>query len=64
MRTANTTRNETGESKHHNVIALNSFSKIVAPGLRLGWLQASEPLLQHMEDCAFPSSSFLACVRA
>ncbi|ELR12972.1 GntR family transcriptional regulator, putative [Acanthamoeba castellanii str. Neff] len=37
-------------SVDHNVITLNSFSKIMAPGLRLGWLQASEPLLKHIEE--------------
>lgn len=39
-----------GGSVDHNVITLNSFSKIMAPGLRLGWLQASEPLLKHIEE--------------
>jgi DNA-binding transcriptional MocR family regulator len=43
------------------VIALNTFSKIMAPGLRLGWLQASEPLLRHMEECTFTRSRFANC---
>lgn len=30
------------------VISLGSFSKIVAPGLRLGWIQAAPDLLQHI----------------
>ncbi len=32
-----------------NVISLGTFSKILAPGLRLGWIQAAEPLLQRLE---------------
>jgi DNA-binding transcriptional MocR family regulator len=31
-----------------NVLALGSFSKILAPGLRLGWLQASPALMQTL----------------
>lgn len=30
------------------VISFGSFSKIVAPGLRLGWIQAAPDLLQHI----------------
>ena len=30
------------------VISLNSFSKILAPGLRLGWIQAHEEVIQQL----------------
>ena len=30
-----------------NIIAINSFSKILAPGLRLGWLQANPETIQR-----------------
>jgi 2-aminoadipate transaminase len=31
-----------------NTISLGSFSKILAPGLRLGWIQASAPIIQRL----------------
>ena len=31
-----------------NVLALGTFSKILAPGLRLGWIQASAPLMKTL----------------
>jgi 2-aminoadipate transaminase len=31
-----------------NIISLGSFSKILAPGLRLGWLQASPHIIQRL----------------
>jgi 2-aminoadipate transaminase len=31
-----------------NVLALGSFSKILAPGLRLGWIQANAELMQRL----------------
>ena len=33
-----------------NVLSLGSFSKILAPGLRLGWIQASPPLMERLLD--------------
>lgn len=39
-----------------NVISLNSFSKILAPGLRLGWLQAEASLLQKLTACGLLDS--------
>lgn len=36
----------TGQEKH--VISLNSFSKILAPGLRLGWLQSHPDLIKQL----------------
>ena len=35
-----------GQEKH--VISLNSFSKVLAPGLRLGWLQSHPDLIKQM----------------
>jgi len=45
-----------GQAGQGNVIALNSFSKILAPGLRLGWLQASETVLEKLAGCGLLDS--------
>ena len=31
-----------------NLVSLGSFSKILAPGLRLGWIQAAQPIIQRL----------------
>jgi len=33
------------------VISINSFSKILAPGLRLGWIQAHPSVIQRLAGC-------------
>lgn len=38
------------------VLSLGSFSKILAPAMRLGWIQASEDLLQQVEVNGFVNS--------
>jgi 2-aminoadipate transaminase len=35
------------------VLSLGTFSKILAPGLRLGWVQAARPLLERLESRGF-----------
>ena len=37
--------------KNENVISLGSFSKIMAPGLRLGWMHAHQKLLEPFWMC-------------
>jgi len=39
-----------------HVISLGSFSKILAPGLRLGWMQADRKLLEPFVECGFLDS--------
>jgi 2-aminoadipate transaminase len=39
------------------VLSLGTFTKILAPGLRLGWIQAAVPLLRRMADSALMLSS-------
>lgn len=52
-----------------HVLALNSFSKLLAPGLRLGWLEADEERLARLEQSGYLRSGgglnpFVAsCVR-
>jgi DNA-binding transcriptional MocR family regulator len=38
------------------VLSLGSFSKILAPGLRLGWVQTGPKLLQHIIGCGLLDS--------
>jgi 2-aminoadipate transaminase len=39
-----------------NILSLGSFSKIMAPGLRLGWIQASPALLEKILDSGVVNS--------
>ena len=39
-----------------NVISLGSFSKILAPGLRLGWLQAHPEKIKRFDSCGLLDS--------
>ena len=38
------------------VISLGSFSKILAPGLRIGWIQAGEKLMRRLSGCGLVDS--------
>ena len=38
------------------VVSLGSFSKILAPGMRLGWIQTSERLRSRCMNCGFVNS--------
>ncbi len=40
----------------HTVFSLGSFSKILAPGLRLGWIQAAPQLVRRISSCGLLDS--------
>lgn len=42
--------------KAKNVLSLGSFSKILAPGMRLGWIQTSQALRQRLSNSGFINS--------
>jgi len=43
-------------SESENVISLGSFSKILAPGLRLGWIRAHPNIIQRLVTCGLLDS--------
>lgn len=45
-----------GQADTGNIISLGSFSKILAPGLRLGWIQADAEVLQRCTTCGLLES--------
>ncbi len=48
--------NHAGGIGHDHVISLGSFSKILAPGLRLGWIQAGNRLTSRFATCGLVDS--------
>jgi DNA-binding transcriptional MocR family regulator len=44
--------------EHNIVIYLNTFSKVMAPGLRLGWIVASESIVEQLAEIKLTTDHF------
>jgi len=51
-----TSGSERDADGNDHIISLGSFSKILAPGLRLGWIQAGEHVIQRFATCGLVDS--------